>query len=51
MPGWNVDITEITNYDDLPENCRRYIERLETLIETKIAIVSNGPKRKQIMRR
>ncbi|QIK70529.1 adenylosuccinate synthase [Erysipelothrix sp. HDW6C] len=51
MPGWNVDITEITNYDDLPENCRRYIERLETLIETKIAIVSNGPKRKQIMYR
>lgn len=49
FPGWKEDITGITEYNDLPENCRKYIEALETLIDTKIAIVSNGPNRNQTM--
>ncbi len=51
FPGWKEDITQITEYDKLPENCRRYIEALETMIDTKIAIVSNGPNRSQTMKR
>lgn len=51
FPGWLEDITQITAYEDLPENCRNYIETLERLIDTPIAIVSNGPNRKQIMHR
>lgn len=50
-PGWKTDITAITKYEDLPENCKNYIETLERLIDTKIAIVSNGPNRKQTMYR
>lgn len=49
FPGWKEDITSITEYNELPENCRKYIEALETLIDTKIAIVSNGPNRNQTM--
>ncbi|AMC94265.1 adenylosuccinate synthetase [Erysipelothrix larvae] len=49
--GWNVDISDITDYDALPENCKAYIDALEQLIETPIALVSNGPKRSQIMNR
>lgn len=49
FPGWKEDITGITEYNELPENCRKYIEALETLIDTKIAIVSNGPNRNQTM--
>lgn len=51
FPGWKEDITSITNYEDLPENCKKYVETLEKLIDTKIAIVSNGPNRSQIMKR
>lgn len=51
LPGWKEDIDHITDFEALPENCKRYIERLEALIETPIAIVSNGPKRSQIMHR
>lgn len=51
FPGWKEDITQITRYEDLPENCKKYIEALEALIETPIALVSNGPKRDQIMSR
>ena len=49
FPGWKEDITGISEYNKLPENCRKYIEALETLIDTKIAIVSNGPNRNQTM--
>ena len=49
--GWLTDITAITNYDDLPELCRDYIDFIESKIEHKITLVSNGPKRSQIMTR
>ncbi len=29
LPGWKSDIRGIKNYDDLPENCRKYIEFVE----------------------
>lgn len=51
FPGWKEDITHITCYDDLPENCKNYINKLEALIDTNIALVSNGPNRNQIMKR
>lgn len=49
--GWKTVITNVSKYDDLPKECRDYIEALEKLIETPIAIVSNGPNRSQIMYR
>ncbi|MDE8275515.1 adenylosuccinate synthase [Erysipelothrix rhusiopathiae] len=51
FPGWKEDITHINCYDDLPENCKNYINKLEALIDTSIALVSNGPNRNQIMKR
>ncbi len=51
LPGWNSDISQIRNYEELPENCKLYVDRLEELLGVKIALVSNGPKREQIMTR
>lgn len=45
--GWNEDIAGIRNYDELPENCKKYLERLEEILETPISIVSVGPDREQ----
>lgn len=51
MPGWKCDIRGIEKYEDLPENCRRYIEAIEEEIEVPITMVSNGPKRHEIIKR
>lgn len=45
--GWGTDISGIRKYDELPENCRRYLESLEEILETPISIVSVGPDREQ----
>ncbi|MEA2104574.1 MAG: adenylosuccinate synthase [Candidatus Cloacimonadota bacterium] len=47
LPGWEQDISDITDFDRLPENTRLFILKLEELISTKISIVSVGPDRKQ----
>lgn len=51
LPGWKCDIRGIKDYEDLPENCRRYIEFVEKEIEAPIAMVSNGPGRDDIIMR
>ena len=45
--GWGVNISDIRKYEDLPGNCRKYIERLEEILETPISIISVGPDREQ----
>lgn len=47
IAGWEEDITQITNYDELPENCKKYIKRVEELIGAPISMVSVGPDRIQ----
>lgn len=51
LPGWKCDIRGIKKYEDLPENCRKYIEFIEKLIECPITMVSNGPAREDIIYR
>lgn len=51
LPGWNCDIRGIQNYDELPENCKNYIDFIEKHIETPITMVSNGPERHEILKR
>lgn len=51
MPGWKTEIRGITNYEDLPENCRKYIEFIEEEIGVPITMVSNGPGRDEIIKR
>lgn len=45
--GWNSDISQIKEYEKLPENCRKYLERLEELLGVPVSIVSVGPDREQ----
>ena len=51
LPGWKCDIRGIKKYEELPENCRRYIEFVEKEIEAPVAMVSNGPGRDDIIMR
>lgn len=51
LPGWKCDIRGIKNYEELPENCRKYIEFIEKEIQVPITMVSNGPGRDDIIHR
>lgn len=51
MPGWKSDIRGIRTYEELPENCRHYIEFVEEQIGYPITMVSNGPGREDIIYR
>ncbi len=51
LPGWKCDIRGIRKYEELPENCRNYIEFVEAHIGYPITMVSNGPGREDIIYR
>lgn len=51
LPGWKCDIRGIRNFDELPENCRKYVEFIEKQIGFPITMVSNGPGREDIIYR
>ena len=51
LPGWRCDIRGIKTYEELPENCRRYIEFIEKELEVPVTMVSNGPGRHDIIYR
>ncbi len=51
LPGWKCDIRGITKYEDLPENCRKYVEFIEEKIGYPITLISNGPERHEIIYR
>ena len=51
LPGWKSDIRGIKNYEELPENCRNYIEFIEKEIGYPITMISNGPARDDIIYR
>lgn len=43
--GWTEDISQIRNYEDLPENCRKYVEFVEEYTKTSVSLVSVSPER------
>ena len=47
LDGWDEDITKIEKYEDLPENCKKYLKRIEEIVNCKISVVSVGPDRSQ----
>lgn len=51
LPGWKCDIRGIRKFEDLPENCRKYVEFIEKQIGFPITMVSNGPAREDIIYR
>ena len=51
LPGWKSEIRGITEYEKLPENCRKYIEFIEKELGVPVKMVSNGPGRHEIIHR
>lgn len=51
LPGWNCDIRGIKNYEDLPENCKKYVEFVEKHLGFPVTMISNGPGRDDIIYR
>lgn len=51
LPGWKCDIRGIKKYEDLPENCRKYVEYIEKQIGVPVTMISNGPGREDIIYR
>lgn len=51
LPGWQVEIGQIRDYRDLPENARRYVERIETLVGVPVDWISVGPEREAVIQR
>ena len=47
MPGWSESTVGVTKFEDLPENAKKYIRRLEELAGVPVAIISTGPEREQ----
>jgi adenylosuccinate synthase len=51
FPGWEEDISKIKKYQDLPKNCRKYLEFMESFLEVSISIVSTGAEREAYIKR
>ncbi|MCI8454107.1 MAG: adenylosuccinate synthase [Lachnospiraceae bacterium] len=49
LPGWKCDIRGIKKYEELPENCRKYIEAIEAELGVPVTMISNGPGRDEII--
>ncbi len=47
IPGWMADTTQCKTYNDLPENAKKYVAKLEQIIGKKVGIISVGPDREQ----
>ena len=47
LPGWDEDLSEVSDFHDLPANAQNYICRIEELIRTPITVIGVGPKRSQ----
>lgn len=49
LPGWKCDIRGIDKFENLPENAKKYVEFVEKELGVKVSMVSNGPKREEIL--
>jgi len=45
LPGWSEDISKVTRFSELPENCQKYVNRIEQLVGVPIKWIGNGPQR------
>jgi adenylosuccinate synthase len=49
LPGWQRPIGECRRWEDLPENCRRYVERIEEICDAPVRLIGLGPRRDQFI--
>ena len=47
MKGWKEDISDIKNYDDLPQAAKNYVRKIEELTDVPVGVISVGPDRTQ----
>lgn len=47
LPGWQSCTKDVKSWEDLPENAKKYLQRIEQLVGVPIAYISTGPKREQ----
>ncbi|CEN90970.1 adenylosuccinate synthase [Paraclostridium sordellii] len=47
LEGWSDDLTNVEKYEDLPENAKKYIAKIEELVGVSVDMVSVGPNRAQ----
>ena len=45
LPGWSESTAGITSYDDLPQNARNYLDRMQDVLNVPIDLISTGPDR------
>jgi adenylosuccinate synthase len=51
LPGWKTDISSARTFEELPENCRRYVEFIEDFVGVKIRWIGVGPGREAMIER
>ena len=51
LPGWRCDVRGVTEYGQLPQEARDYVEFIERLLGVRVGTVSTGPRRHEIIRR
>jgi adenylosuccinate synthase len=51
FPGWSEPLGDVRRYDDLPGNARRYLERIEAVVQVPIDVISIGPGRDETIAR
>jgi adenylosuccinate synthase len=51
LPGWKTDLSQADRFEELPLEAQQYVARIEQLIGVPVRLVSNGPKREQLIRR
>jgi adenylosuccinate synthase len=51
LPGWKSSITSITNYEDLPSNCKKYVEYIEEFLKVPVQWIGVGPGRESMIKK
>lgn len=51
LPGWEQSIEDVTKFEDLPENCRKYVEFIEEYLGVKVGWIGTGPARESMIAR
>jgi adenylosuccinate synthase len=49
LPGWDEPLTDIRKFEDLPENAKKYVKRIEEIVEVPVKFISVGPERGQVI--